>query len=168
MKEIRNDDRATSGNNWVYSGILMIAITIVLSAYFFTGPHPWERSKESSPTLGTVTRYNDTGYFMWVDKVDSRKTVHLNEISYYIEDHNGTRISEAEFPLIEIMNLDTTDNETNISFLDNDHDGNLSTGDSLYIRDIEHGGYVEEGFSVFFIYEPTGKKMNRIGAELKK
>jgi len=142
---------------------LVFAITIVLVAVLFSGPPFWEESEEITPTIGSVATFGN--YSINVDKIDPGPVL-LNDSSCYVLDPNGAKIEGLEFMLPEIRNLGVWSNGTNISYLDNDDDWNISAGDSVHIRDVDDDGLAYDGCRFVFIYEPTGKKMNGAGNKL--
>ena len=62
--------------------------------------------------------------------------------------------------------LDPENNLTNLTFYDNDGDGNISSGDHFWIRHVDSGGEAREDYALLLRFVITGDKMNGGGTKL--
>jgi len=164
MKGIRKDKNGLKPI-WVIVGLPMI-IVILFAGILIYDDHQCHRDPQT-PTIGTISHFNETRYFIHFDKVDPEPTP-MNHSSFYIIDANGSELSAGSFSFYQFWNMDVNNSATNISFLDNDMDNNLSTGDSMFFRDIENGGYVDEGYKIILWFERNDDPMNGAGTVLRK
>jgi flagellin-like protein len=156
-----------SGVSPVIAIILMIAITIVLTAVLNTWTcGGFRRSDVQTPTVGALYQPDDVNFTIHIEKIDPDPT-HVWNVNYILLDERGTAIPGVQGSMKDILNLDPDHEYTNITFYDNDGDEMLSAGDVFWIKNADFGGQARVGYSLLLKFEITGDKMNGRGTILE-
>jgi len=132
----------------------------------YTPPPPSIRSPESGETVngrikihGRISGVND--YELTLEQYSYRQNDYIwfvEEISpdsipvfgayYYIYDGDGTRIEGLEGYVEEIYGLNFDDFQTNLSFIDNDKDSNISKGDAFKVKHFSPFAWIPEEHTI--------------------
>lgn len=147
--------------------VLMVSITVVLVVIFYMSTSTcFVRSDKQIPTVGAYSEKNENGNFtITIEKVDP-DSVSILSVNYILLDEGGRAVPGEQGGVKDIYGLNPKFSHTNITFLDNDRDTKVSSGDTFLICNTGNGGPASSGYSLLLKFDVTGDKMNGGGTRL--
>jgi len=113
--------------------------TVVSGVVTFTGELP-------EPVFGTTTQPHTQGFQMNI--IDVAEEYPLISLIYQLRDAGGMVVPGELGHVIDIYGLKIADAGVTIAFDDADRDGQLSAGDTFFMKDLDHGGPAAHGFTL--------------------
>ena len=154
---IREDRQAVSP---VVAVFLMIGITVVLAAVLYSWAGTCDHRDMHTPiVLANCSRDANDDYIITITDVDTN-IVTIQTVNYILLDEHSRAVPGEQGGVKDIANQKSKQLELNITFRDNDMDGNLSAGDTFKIIHISNGGIAFNGYALLLKFVITGDKMN--------
>lgn len=156
---MKNEQAPTNGNIILFAlGIagLYLLLVVILDAIIEV-----EEPVETPEITIEFLPYGENDTAILITNV-TPTAVPINDTSLYIK----TKIDNTSVTLVGSLRdetgLDFGNETVNITFLDNDGDGNVSINDTLLLRSEENGGWFDPlgGTRIYLIYDPSGEEMN--------
>lgn len=130
--------------------LILVWLVVIGIAYVITIPPPL--FNPSRPPKAELTVYKDDDYIVTIESIDFE--VSITEVGFYLTYPNSHRVSNVGANITDpdvynryfISDIEPGDPRENITYLDNDRDGNLSMGDS-FILEIDWDGPEKDGSS---------------------
>ena len=151
LKKLKRDEEAVSP---VIAVILMVAITVVLAAVLYNWAMQFMNTDKQTPRAGATTSPHTEGFRL--DIIDVETEVAITSVEYYLKDAGGVAVPGEQGSVEDIYGLKIGDPDVTVAFEDNDRDGQLSSGDAFFVKDLDHGGPAAKGFSLRIAFEVTG------------
>ena len=151
LKKLRKNEEAVSP---VIAVILMVAITVVLAAVLYNWAMQFMQTDKQTPRAGAVTEPHAVGFKMKI--VDIDKEIAVTAVEYYLKDAGGVAVPGEQGSVEDIYGLKIEDEGVTIAFDDADRDGKLSSGDTFFVKDLDHGGVAASGYSLRIAFDVTG------------
>ncbi len=158
FKRFRRDDDAVSP---VIAVILMVAITVVLAAVLYNWAMQFMTTDKQTPRAGATTAAHTEGF--QVSIIDIDKEIAITAVEYYLFDSSGQAVPGIQGSVEDIYGLQIGDTGVDISYDDSDRDGQLSSGDSFFVKTQENGGKATDGGSLRIAFDVTGDTIVKVG-----
>ena len=151
LKKLKRDEEAVSP---VIAVILMVAITVVLAAVLYNWAMQFMNTDKQTPRAGATTQPGTQGFQLNIIDIDTE--VAITSVEYYLKDAGGVAVPGEQGSVEDIYGLKIEDPGVTVAFDDADRDGQLSSGDTFFIKDLDHGGPAAKGYKLRIAFEVTG------------
>jgi len=151
LKKLKRDEEAVSP---VIAVILMVAITVVLAAVLYNWAMQFMNTDKQTPRAGATTGAHTEGYQLNIIDIDTE--VAITSVEYYLKDSGGVAVPGEQGSVEDIYGLKIGDDGVSIAFDDADRDGQLSSGDTFFVKSLDNGGPAAGGFSLRIAFGVTG------------
>ncbi len=146
--------------------LIQICICLCFLLVFWNLSSPPTYPQTPGVSLENANEDDDVNYTLEVIEIRLANPPSIMDVNYILLDDRMTAVPGVQGNLTDILNLDPNHNSTNITFYDNDHDENLTAGDTFWIKNAVHGGEAHWGYAFLLKFKVTGDKMNGGGTKL--
>ena len=137
----------------VLAVLTMVAVTLLLGGAFYAMTLiPDHQTGYQTPRAGATTEPAQYGFRLNIIDIDIE--VEASLVNYWLKDAGGGLVEEG--CLAEIPGLLIEDDGVNITYQDVDQDRQLSSGDEILLKDLNHGGPAIKGYSLRLSFVHTG------------
>ncbi len=157
------DQMNDKGVSAVIAVILMVAITVVLAGVLYVWVMGMADMGEgrTSAALSGQRKYKGDGetYNLTINLVTPSKTFWINNIAIFLEDDDGVNQFRADFSDKDVVvdyhphiyKVPGTEDNQNVTIVDNDGNGNLGPSDKIWIE----GGLAQPGYKLLVKHQGT-------------
>ena len=104
------------------------------------------------PGFGSTTQPHTQGF--QINIIDVAEEYPLISLNYELRDAGGVVVPGEQGHVIDIYGLKIGDAGVTIAFDDADRDGQLSAGDTFFMKDLDHGGPAAHGYTLKLLPNP--------------
>ena len=151
VRKMKEDEEAVSP---VIAVILMVASTVVLAAVLYNWAMQFMNTDKQTPRAGATTEPGTHGFKLNIIDIDTE--VAITSVEFYLKDAGGVAVPGEQGNVEDIYGLKIEDDGVNTAFDDADRDGQLSSGDTFFIKDLNHDGPASKGYSLRIAFGVTG------------
>lgn len=125
-KELKREQAASP----VIAVILMVAITVVLSAVLYVWASSFIRSEKDTPMVVMTSTQTEKGFTISVVKVQGGKGHSVTAFDHFLKDEQGRTVTKGN---LEDIYGYKPEHGHGLSFVDNDYNSKVSAGDLILI-----------------------------------